>query len=164
MITKSTKETNLEVVAGTDVAAAADRAAERRRLPRLGLTSEQFRLKQNGKIFSVIDLTQQGMALRLLDANDRVLFPMGSHFEGTLNLRAEKFPIKARVRRIAHDSVGCELEDLEEATRAALERMLDPAVLGAELKPIPASESGMLWFHGPSGTDLLLRRGNDGQY
>lgn len=138
--------------------------AERRRLPRISLTGEQFRLNQTGKIFSVTDLSESGMALRILDRSDFLLFPVAAEVEGTLNLKGEKHSVTAKVRHIGPEMVGFEFEKLSPVTQEALNRFLDPAALGRELKPLPSSEGAMLWYHGPSGTDLLLRRGSDGQY
>ncbi len=137
---------------------------ERRRRPRIGLTSEQFRFGQNGKVFSVSDLSPDGMAIRVLDRNDFALFPVATTLSGTLNLRGMRYSIQARVRRIGHELIGCEFQSLEASVQEALEKFLDPKVLGSELRPIPSSETGTLWYHGPSGTDLLLVRGADGQY
>ena len=141
-----------------------ERPSERRRLPRLNLTAEQFRLKQNGKIFAVADLGTEGMALRVLDREDLRHFPIAAHIEGVLNLHREKHPVKAFIVHIKADLVGCRFEALVDGTRAALQRFLDPAVLGHDLKPIPSSDLATLWYHGPSGTDLFLWRGVDGQY
>jgi hypothetical protein len=138
--------------------------SERRRMPRLNLTGEQFRLGLNGKIFSVADLSTEGMALRVLEPNDLAVFPVASRIEGTLNLRGEKYPVHAQVRHVGRELVGCEFSDLKDDVRTALKRFLDPEALGRELRPIPAGEGGALWYHGPSGTDLLLWRGSDGQY
>jgi hypothetical protein len=137
---------------------------QRRRVPRLNLTTEQFRHAQNGRIFSVADLSIDGMALRVLDRNDLALFPVGVRFEGTLNIRRNKFPIKAQVRHLGTEMVGCAFDDLNDKTREIINSFLDPAVLGQELKPIPATDGVALWYHGPSGTDLLLWRSADGQY
>jgi hypothetical protein len=143
-------------------------STERRRLPRLNFAGEQFRLQgqayPNGKIFAVVDLSRQGMALRLIDPEDLRIFSVAAEIQGTLNIRREKFPIRARVRNVRPDVVGCEFENLESVTAEALKRFLDPDSLGQELRPIPASGQGTLWYHGPSGTDLLLWRGIDGQY
>ena len=84
--------------------------------------------------------------------------------QGQLNIKREKFPVSARVRNVRPDIVGCEFENLPSMTQAALKRYLDPDTLGQELRPIPAAGQSTLWYHGPSGTDLLLWRGLDGQY
>lgn len=139
-------------------------AQERRRLPRLSLSGEQFRLAQNGKIFAVIDLSQTGMALRVIDPEDFRLFSIAAVIEGQLNVKREKFPITARVRHVRRDSVGCEFESLPAVTEACLKQFLDPETLGRDLRPLPTSGQSTLWYHGPSGTDLLLWRGLDGQY
>src|ERR1700751_5635223 len=89
---------------------------ERRRLPRLNLSGEQFRLSQNGKIFAVVDLSRNGMALRLLDPEDLRIFSVAAEIQGQLNISREKFPVSARVRNVRPDIVGCEFENLPAAT------------------------------------------------
>jgi hypothetical protein len=84
--------------------------------------------------------------------------------QGQLNIHREKFPVTARVKNVRTDTIGCEFENLAAETVAALKRFLDPDSLGQELRPIPSSGQSTLWYHGPSGTDLLLWRGIDGQY
>lgn len=137
---------------------------ERRRVPRLSLTTEQFRLSQTGRIFPVADLSVNGMALRIIDRGELAIFPMGMRFEGVLNLRREKYSVKAQVRHLGTELVGCEFEGLDEKACQAIRAFLDPAILGKELKPIPAADGVALWYHGPSGTDLLFWRLADGQY
>lgn len=154
---------NLEVISDPN-SQARPMEGERRRLPRLSLSAEQFRLSQTGKIYSVVDLSNHGMALKILDRPDFLLFPVATVIEGTLNLAGEKHPIQARVRRLGAESVGCEFEGLTPQMQGVIDAFLSPQRLGAELKPIPSSESGTLWYHGNSGTDLLFRRGSDGQY
>lgn len=153
---------NLEVI--SNPADYPNASAERRRLPRLNLSAEQFRLVINGKVFSVVDLSVSGMALRILDRQDFLLFPVATRIEGTLNLGGEKHQISASVRHLGAETIGCEFEKVSTEIQAQLESFLDPRRLGSELKPIPSSEGGTLWYHGPSGTDLLLKRGADGQY
>lgn len=137
---------------------------EKRRRPRLNLTAEQFRLSRNGKIFSVIDLSTDGMALRILDRQDLQIFPIAGAFDGTLNLKGTKLEVRGKVQRLGTDLVGCEFADLSEQVRKQLANFLDPKVLGSELKPIPSSEQGSVWYHGPSGTDLILAIGVDAKY
>lgn len=162
--TETGKSPNLEVISNSGLKASEGSGAERRRRPRLNLTSEQFRLGSNGKIFSVADLSTQGMALRILDPEDLRLFPIATEIQGLLNIRGQKQSVRARIRHIATELVGCEFESLPDETRAALDKFLDPKVLGQEIRPIPASDASSLWYHGPSGTDLLFWRGLDGQY
>jgi hypothetical protein len=104
------------------------------------------------------------MALRILDPVDLALFPVGSHFEGWINLHRTKFQVHAQVMHLGTDLIGCRFEGLEKNVQEALLRLFDPDVMGRELKPIPASEGSSLWYHGTSGTDLLFWRKSDGQY
>jgi hypothetical protein len=154
----TTKSPNLKVVSKDG------EGAERRRVPRLNVTTEQFRFKDGGKIFSVVDLSSDGMSMRLLEGDDQKLFPMASVIEGTLNLRREKFPIQARVRWTRPETVGVEFEGLAPETEKAIREFFNPEALGQELRPVPASADGAMWYHGPSGTDLLFWRRPDGSY
>lgn len=172
----SNSETNTEANTGTNSgpytgmseipnsAMARNSQRERRQLPRLSLSSEQFRHSLSGKIFSVTDLSAKGMGLWLFDSEDLSLFTVGAHFEGTLNLKREKHQVKARVRNLNSDRIGCEFENISPLCLAAIAKFLDPATLGAELKLIPSVELNTLWYHGPSGTDLLVSRTADGIY
>lgn len=154
------KSPSLEVVSE-------ENGIERRRLPRLNVTSEVFRIESGemaGKMFSVADLSLGGLSIRLSERSEGNSFPVGSILQGTLNLRREKYPVTVKVRHLGVDLLGLEFENLAAPVRRALESFLDPAALGQELKPIPSAEAGTLWYHGPSGTDLILWRGTDGQY
>ncbi len=137
---------------------------ERRKLARLSLGSEQFKLAVENRIFSVTDLSEKGMGLWFSEREDIRFFTVGLLFEGLLNLKREKYRVQARVRNLNQDRVGCEFIDLPPGVSGAISQYLDPTLLGAELKPIPSSEMNLLWYHGPSETDLLLRRASDGQY
>ena len=158
------KSPSLEVISKEADSSAASSEAERRRMLRINLSTEQFRLNSTGKIFSVVDLSREGMAIRLIDPEDSHLFPIATEVDGLLNLRGRKQAIRAKVRHLRADRVGCQFQDLDRETHALIESFLDPATLGREIKPIPASEPSTLWYHGPSGTDLLFSRGVDGQY
>lgn len=126
-------------------------------LPRLGLSSEQFRHSRSGKVYSVVDLSLKGMAFLILDSQDAEGFPVGTPIEGTLNLKRVKHTFLARVRNLVGDRIGCEFENPSPEFSKALAEFLDPSWLGAEMRAIPSSEMNSLWFHGPSGTDLLVR-------
>ena len=141
-------------------------AGERRKLPRVSISSEQFRLSNNGKVYAVADLSPDGMALRLLDRQERVLFPLGTRVEGWLNIARKKYKITSIVRNIRGDHVGCEFHELSSEIREELLQWLDPTSLGQTLRLMPspvgfgATGSGQfdwLWFHGRSGTEVFAR-------
>ena len=141
---------------------------ERRKIPRIDLASEQFRLKANGKVFPVINLSPVGMALRVIDKNDLVLFTVGRKVPGTLNLRRQKFEVPAKVVNTRLGTVGVEFtwEDLEgdDPTEENLKKSLDIDLLASELHRVPTNDlNKAIWFHGPSGTDILYWRGGTGQ-
>lgn len=138
-----------------------DRASEKRRVPRINLAQEQFKLGLNGKVFSVADLSQQGFALRILDPQDLAVFSVGAKIEGTLNLAREKLAIQGRVAHVRPDLIGVEFGELMPKVRATLDAFLDPAHLGKELKLRPHSSRDVVWYTGPSGTHLFF--GKDAQ-
>src|SRR5690606_29800990 len=79
-------------------------AMEKRLLPRLTVTHEVFRDGKTGKLFSVIDLSKNGMAIRYNDRADLdERYMVGGAVGGILNLRREKLPITGRVRHIGKD-------------------------------------------------------------
>lgn len=135
----------------------ARRGPERRLLPRLTLSGEQFRLSVNGKVFGVVDLSQEGMALRLIEQSDRLLFPVGTRFSGSLNLNRTKFALDAQVRNLRGEQVGCQFVQIPEELRQELVQWLDPASLGASLRPMPSgASSDSIWYHGRSGTEVMV--------
>jgi hypothetical protein len=137
---------------------------EKRKKPRIHLASEQFRIDLTGKVFSVVDLSTDGMAFRILDKEDFAMLPVAVRVTGVLNLRGEKYPVAIQVRHLGAQLVGCQFVDLSDEARTALEKFLDPSELGRELRPMPSADGRMIWYHGPGGTDLLLARSLDGSY
>ena len=131
---------------------------------RLNLSHELFRLDRNGKIFSVVDLSEGGFSLRIIDPEDLILFTLASEVTGTLNMDGKKVPVKAVVKHVRPDGVGCAFQGLDPDSARVIGEFLDPATLGGELRPVPTPDNRGLWYHGPSGTDLLLWRGVDGQF
>jgi hypothetical protein len=156
---ESRESPNLEVISSDR-----DEDAERRRLPRVAFGGEQFRLSANGKVFSITDLSLEGLAFRVLDPADLVLFTVGAVLEGTLNLRTVKFPFRAQVRHERRDLVGCQFEWLGPGLAESLARYLDPAELGKELRPAPPLAGGVIFYRGPSGTQFELARSVDGEF
>lgn len=138
-------------------------AVERRRIPRIALTHEQFRHDETHKLFSVADLSPDGMALKLIDADDAIYFTLGSKFKGTLNFRRHKYPVAGTVRHLEKNLIGCQFENLAPEVVTELGRLLDPASLGKDLRPLP-TQDGSIWYHAPTGTDLVIWRGWDGQF
>ncbi|MCC7441112.1 MAG: PilZ domain-containing protein [Bdellovibrionales bacterium] len=146
---------SLEVISGQS----GNEGLERRRVPRLNLAAEHFLLKENSKVYSLADLSSGGMAVRILEHADLALFSVGHQVQGVLNLHREKFPVIGRVKHLRPDLAGVEFESLAAETVRALGRFLDPAELGRELRPLPSStDESATWFHGPTGTDVLVWR------
>ncbi len=137
---------------------------ERRRVPRLNLGTEQFKLNATGRLFSVIDLSQTGLALWASDPVELVEFVVGMRLAGVLNLGQIKFPVEIHVRNHSKNRIGAEFVSPSHEIGLAIHQSFDPVALGKSLKPIPAMERGELWYFGASGTHLSLRRLNDGQF
>ncbi|MCM0606012.1 MAG: PilZ domain-containing protein [Xanthomonadaceae bacterium] len=138
---------------------------DKRRVPRIALTREQFKLTDTGKIFAVQDLSLGGLALRILEPQDMIYFTVSRFISGTLNLNGRKVPIRAQVRHIKTSMAGCEFIDLDPDTEKIITQFLDPSELGRALRASPESSGdGAIWFHGPTGTDLMIWRGIDGEF
>lgn len=163
-----TKSPSLEVI--SDNSKNTQESREKRKKPRIHLASEQFRIDQTGKLFSVVDLSLDGIAFRVLDHSDLTILPVAARVTGILNLRGVKHSVTVQVKNLRNETVGCQFVDLSAESIAALSKFLDPAELGRELRPIPTAqnvrtgESATLWYHGPGGTDLLFGRSLDGRY
>ncbi len=133
---------------------------ERRLLPRICLSSEQFKLIHTGKLFSAVDLSETGLALWVPEKADFEHFVVGFKLAGILNLKHEKFPVEVQVQNISSDRVGCTFVSSHPELIQSLARFFDPAYLGTHLKPIPSQSLNGLGFHGPSGTYFVLRKEN----
>ncbi len=136
---------------------------ERRQLPRISLGTEQFKLVETGRLFSVLDLSLSGLALWTVDSSDLTDFSVGMKLDGTLRVRDEKFLIQVCIRNLSRNRVGCELIDPPASWGQVLKSFFDPEVLGRSLKPLPALNRSLLWYFGLSGTHLSFKRMNDGQ-
>ena len=157
-----TRSHNLEAI--SDQEQKRPTAMNRRRVPRLNLATEQFRLNVNGKVFSVANLSMDGMGIRILDEEDLIFFIIGSVVPGTLSIHREKVPVHLQIRHIRRDMIGGQFENLSEQSAVILRNFLDPGFLGRELRPLQTNEKDLIWYHGPSGTEFFLWRGVDGQY
>ena len=135
---------------------------EQRRVPRLTLSSELFRVvKINNepliKTFSLADLSTGGLGLTLLSEEDQTLFRLGAKVVGHLSLAKQKFLVEATVKHVSGTRIGIHFERTEPVLQNALQNFLHPANLGADFKWIPIAEEGLSWYHGTLGTELLLR-------
>jgi hypothetical protein len=102
------------------------------------------------------------MALRILDSQDFILFTVGARVTGHLNLGGTKVAVRAQVKHLGAQVVGCQfqLSEMDEKVLLALENFLSPAAMGQAMRLMPSVDDKSLWYHGASGTDLLLGGGN----
>jgi len=145
---------SLEVISSEST----DSRLERRRIPRLDLTSDLFKLDENNRVYGVLNVSIQGMAIHVLEREDLISFSVGREIAGILSVRREKMLIKAHVSNLRQNVVGCEFRDLDPGHLETLELLLDPERMGAELKLMPSGNAAAFWYHGPSGTDIMLWR------
>ena len=135
---------------------------EKRRLPRWRLERVLFRSTLQGRLFSVVDLSTQGMSL-LMSEEDLPHVSPGLCLQGVISIFSQKFQVQARVKSRYGNRVGCEFESLLESVQTHLADLLDPVSLGARLRPIPFQDQKAEWFVGPGGTSLMLQRGKGSQ-
>ncbi len=138
----------LQEVGGTE--------AERRRLPRILLTDEQFRLEApGGKVFGVLDCSEEGFSVRLIDSSDLLLFTLGSTVKGILKLGEERVRVSARVKGLGLDRAGLQFFECEPAALQKVGNYTDPARLGKALELRPHPDPKLQWYAGPSGASVL---------
>lgn len=140
----------------------AQEGIEKRRVPRIRLGHEQFRLQDNGKIFSVSDLSLDGIALRVLLPEDFALLTVGRMVSGHLKVDDRKVQVHFSVRHVGQDFVGGEFTSLDPVSRAALEDAMSPESVGKGLRLLPPSGGVDTWMQGPGGADFLMWRTPDG--
>ena len=160
---KDSKMNHLKLVAGIPGVTPREQL-ERRLLPRVTVGSEQFKLAANGELFSMIDLSETGLALWIPDPASFKYFVVGFTLSGWIKLRHQKFAVELKVQNRGQDRVGCEFHNPSAELTASLRQFVDPVFLGGGLKPIPAPGRNTLWYFGPSGTQLGFRRHREGQF
>lgn len=129
---------------------------ERRRIPRLHLHREQFREATHQIVYPVENISERGMSLRPLRDEDQEFFLVGRKVAGILNFAGEKIDLKATVAHATRNWVGLQFEGLSSKATHSLQSLLDPKFLGSGLKPVPSLDTDLSWYHGHSGTDLVL--------
>lgn len=136
------------------------RLIEKRKHPRFLLTHEQFRETKSGKIYTVFDLSLNGLAIKVEDRP----WKEGSIIQGILNLNPESIEITPRLLGYYGDRAALKLEALSTYSKGVLSKALSPKRLGSSLKLIreklPLAD---FWFHGVCNTDLLIRLGEAGE-
>ncbi|MEW6055983.1 MAG: PilZ domain-containing protein [Bdellovibrionota bacterium] len=130
------------------------RLMERRKHPRFLLTREQFRETKTGRIFTVYDLSQSGLSIRV----EEKYWPVGSTIQGILNLHPDSIELVPRVLGYYGDRAALKIEASSTYARSVLARALSPKRLGASLQlvreKLPLAD---YWFHGVCNTDVLLQ-------
>lgn len=136
----------------------------KRRVPRLRLTSDQFKLNRTGKVFGVYDVSEDGIGLRIIENEDLTFFTLGSTVEGILKFFEEFFPLKLKVSFLDPARVGLQFESTNEKFVTRLRELLSPEHLGSDLKLIPIDGGRGFWFHGRASTDFLVARNQQGAF
>lgn len=132
---------------------------EKRKHPRFLLSGEQFRETKSGKVFSVYDLSQSGLSIKIEDRN----WKLGAPIQGILNLHLESIEISPRLIEYYGDRAALKFEALSTYAKGVLNRVLSPKRLGSSLKLIkeklPLAD---FWYHGACNTDLLIKLEEEG--
>jgi len=136
---------------------------QKRKMPRIALSQEQFRLSDNGKIFSVINLSLDGLALKVLETKDSFFFPIGREVSGHLKIEEYKIPLKLKVVHIDRHFAGCQFENIEKESLNTLKNLLNPKYVGERLKLMPSYESQGFWYHGPFSTEVVIKKNKEGK-
>ncbi len=153
--TGTSESTDDKVIVGTEL-----RLIEKRKHPRFLLTHEQFKETKTGRIYTVFDLSLNGLAVKVEDRP----WKEGAVIQGILNLNPESIEITPRLLGYYGDRAALKLEALSTYSRSVLAKALSPKRLGSSLKLIreklPLAD---YWFHGVCNTDLLVRLGQAGE-
>ncbi len=130
---------------------------DQRKLPRFHITPCQFHDEELRKNFSVQDLSQGGLAIRLLDRTDLPRFAVGTHHQGILKIEGTKVSGGFQVKYVRGTLIGCEWTEVSAELKVQLEYFSHPKTLGQGLRHYELPESaGQKWYHNPVGVDLLI--------
>ena len=130
---------------------------EKRKLPRFHITPCQFHDAEKNKNFSVQDISQGGLALRLFDRGDLEHFPVSSEHRGMVKVEGRKIECRFHVRFIRGTLIGAEWVQPSAELLAHLEEISHPERLGVNLRKFDLPEFASTdWFHNPVGVDLLI--------
>ena len=131
--------------------------SEKRKLPRFHITPCQFHEAPTGKNFSVQDISQGGLALRLVERNDLPAFAVGSMHHGIIKIEGLKTECHFQVRYIRGTLIGGEWRTSSEELEKHLEEISHAENLGPGMKEYDLPEmTGTPWYHHPVGIDLLF--------
>ncbi|MBC7395926.1 MAG: PilZ domain-containing protein [Bdellovibrionales bacterium] len=137
---------------------------EKRKLPRFHITPCQFHESPSGRNFSIQDISEGGLAIRLFDRGDVPAFAVGTEHHGLVKVEGLKLECTFKVKYIRGTLIGAEWLRPDEKLSAHLKEISHPIRLGEHLKKYDLPELvGTVWFHNPVGVDLLFYppRGGD---
>ena len=137
-------------------------AAEKRRLPRFHITPCQFHDAQLNKNFSVQDISNGGLSIRLIDRSDLAAFAVGTEHKGVVKVEGLKTEAQFKVRYIRGTLIGGEWLSASRVLIEHLEEISQPDALGKHLRKYELPElAGTIWYHNPVGVDLLFYQAED---
>lgn len=163
-----------------------DGGMEKRMVPRFVVSGLVFKHHSTGRLYDVINVSAHGIGIRLgtlASGNSKVegghedllTWTIGAIVEGHLRLHGEVLDLNAKVVFHHGSRVGCEWVGVDQKTLKKLESLLSPELLGRELRALPFQRPSLslrgqatsgkagsvnvperLWFHGPTGTDVIV--------
>src|SRR5581483_5176684 len=101
--------------------------AEKRRAPRRDMEDQSVEFVVQDGSFSVVDLSSNGIGIRLEDPSDLLSFAVGAKVSGSLRLSGKLIPFRAVVKHQRVGIVGCEFIDPSNELETEVGKLLDPA-------------------------------------
>ena len=135
---------------------------EKRKLPRFHITPCQFHDQEMAKSFSVLDISEGGLSLRLVDRNDLPEFSVGVERTGKIKVEGMKLPCVFKVRHLRGILIGAEWVNPTAELLEHLSQLSHPQHLGEQLRSYELPEIvNTVWYHNPVGVDLLFYRNQE---
>jgi hypothetical protein len=131
-------------------------SAERRRAPRRDIEDQGVQFIGDAASFTVVDLSKDGVGIRLQDAADLLSFAVGSEVTGKLRLSGQTFPFRAVVRHQRVGIVGCQFVDPSHELQEEVGKLLDPSFLGKRLRSYPHQGDATRAYLGPGHSAFFL--------
>lgn len=139
--------------------------SEKRRLPRFHITPCQFHDNKINKTYAVQDISNGGMAIRLVDRTDLGEFPVGIKRKGIVKIEGLKAECEIQVRYIKGSLIGAEWVNPSRELIEHIDEISSPGTLGENLKEYPLPDvPHTLWYHNPIGVDLLVYKQDPGGF
>ena len=120
---------------------------------------------------TIINLSNGGISLFLLDNEDPYFFKQNQNITLKLNIEGQKLVIPCRISYVLAGlkRLGLRFTEVTDEQMALISRFLDIRFLASSIKEVPVKERGgtcenCRWFHGQNSTDLFSWKTPEGEY